>query len=149
MLTGPPPKFRNSGHPPTAARVGLGPTGDDHRYPGGLDHRGADRTQQHPGEPAAAVAADDDQLRGLGLLEQLVRRAIAYDDAAHLDVRVVFLPSGKPFSQDFLCRGFDGRPVETGELEHFGVTPGMQGDQFHSAARRFVEGDRGGRLRCG
>jgi len=33
--------------------------GDDHRCPGGLDHRGADRPQQHPGEPAAAVAADD------------------------------------------------------------------------------------------
>ena len=74
-----------AGLPATAARVGLGPTGDDHRHPDGLDYREADRTQQHPGVPAA-VAADDDQLRGLGLLDQLMRRPIEYDDAAHLDV---------------------------------------------------------------
>jgi len=88
--------LRSSASAITAARAGSGPAGDNHRCPGRVDHRGADRTQQHPGEPAAAVAADDDQLRRVGPLNQLAGRPIAHDDTAHIDVGIAFLPAGQP-----------------------------------------------------
>ena len=69
-----------------------------------------------------------DSARGLELLDQN-RQPTAHNDAAHVDVAIAFLPSSEPFSQDLLCRGFDGRPAKTGELEQSGISPGMRDDQ--------------------
>ena len=50
--------------------------GNDHRNAGRLRHGGADRTEQHAGESAAAMAADDDQLSPFGLVEKMPGRVL-------------------------------------------------------------------------
>jgi len=50
--------------------------GDDHRDAGRVHHSGADRTEQHSGESAPAVAADHHELGRLALVEQMARRVI-------------------------------------------------------------------------
>ena len=58
----------------TSSPTALLLTRHDHRYASRLRHGGADRTEQHAGESAAAVATDDDQLSPLGLVEQMAGR---------------------------------------------------------------------------
>ena len=45
---------------------------DDHGHARRFCDRRTDRTEQHPGEPATAVATHNRQLRRLRLLEQLM-----------------------------------------------------------------------------
>ena len=67
--------------------------GDDHRNPGRMHDGAADRAQQHPGEPAAAVAANHHKLGSLGLFEQPGCWSIADDDLLHDDIGVPVLKS--------------------------------------------------------
>lgn len=50
--------------------------GDDDRNASTVHHGSADRTEQHSGESATAVATDDDQLGRLGLVEKTAGRLI-------------------------------------------------------------------------
>ena len=52
---------------------------NDHRYASLLRHGGADRTEQHPGESAAAVATDDDELSPLGLVKKMAGGVLKLD----------------------------------------------------------------------
>ena len=52
---------------------------NDHRYASLLRHGGADRTEQHPGESAAAMATDDDELSPLGLVEKMAGGLLKLD----------------------------------------------------------------------
>jgi hypothetical protein len=67
--------------------------GDDDRCAGRLYHRGTDRTEQQPGDFTVAAGADDDQLGGFGLLDEVVRGPVEYDHAAHTNIGVAFLPA--------------------------------------------------------
>ena len=86
--------------PPPARGVSRsGRTGHDHRHASRLGDRRTDRTEQHSGESATAVAADDGQLRRLRLLEQLTRGPVQDDDASHAHVGIALLPSRQPLGQ--------------------------------------------------
>ena len=65
----------------------------DYRDPHGVQHRVADRPQQHTGESTSAVAADDDKLGSCRPFDELPSRAIAHDNAAQCHVGVAFLPA--------------------------------------------------------
>jgi len=65
---------------------------DDHRYASRLCHGGADRTEQHPGESAAAMATDDDELSPLGLVKKMAGGLLKFDQTVDRDVGIAFLP---------------------------------------------------------
>ena len=57
----------------------------------------ADRAQQHPAEPASAVAANDNELGPLGFVDQPVGGPVADNSSLHVHVGISFLPTGQPF----------------------------------------------------
>ncbi len=66
--------------------------GDDYGGPRRLHHCGTDGAQQHSGEATEAVTAHDDQLRPLGLLDEMCGGMVGDHDAVHGDVGIVLLP---------------------------------------------------------
>jgi hypothetical protein len=84
------------------ARLRFAPAGDDDRCAGRLYHRGADRAEQHPGKFTVAAGADHDQLRGFGLLDEVVRGPVEYDHTAHTNIGVTFLPACKALGKGFM-----------------------------------------------
>ena len=64
--------------------------GDDRRDTGCVYHGGADRSEQHSGESASAVAADHDELGGLGFIEEMARWAVKHQPAVNGDVGIAF-----------------------------------------------------------
>ena len=85
--------------------------GDDHRDTGRVCHGGADRAEQHSGESAPAVAADHDELGGLGFVEQMASGVVEHQPAVNGDIGIAFLPAGQAFGKDFGCPGLQGRPL--------------------------------------
>ena len=73
---------------------------DDDRNASTVHHGSADRTEQHSGESATAVATDDDQLGRLGQVEKTAGRLIPNHHPFDADVGVAVLPAG-----DALARG--------------------------------------------
>jgi len=90
----------------------VAPAGDDDRCAGRLYHRGADRAEQQAGQFAVAAGADHDQLRGFGLLDELVRGPVENDRTAHPNVGVTFLPAGQPLGKSFMRFRLDGGPLQ-------------------------------------
>jgi hypothetical protein len=76
--------------------------GDDDRNASTVHHGSADRTEQHSGESATAVATDDDQLGRLGLVEKTAGRLIPNHHPFDADVGVAFLPAGQPDGNSWL-----------------------------------------------
>jgi hypothetical protein len=74
------------------------------------------------------------------LLDQLVGRPIADHHAAHLHVGIAFLPTRQLLGQYSLPVVLHGREVDSGHVEYVRVVPGVYGDEFHAAQRRFLEG---------
>src|SRR5437879_9895548 len=120
----------------------LGPARHDHRYPRRLHHRHTDRTKQHPGETAPAMTADNHQLCGVRLLDQLVGGPITHHHAAHGDVGITFLPTCQLLRQYSLPVVLHGGDIDSGHVEYVSVVPGVYGDEFHAAERGFGEGHR-------
>src|SRR5215469_12000737 len=90
--------------PPAIVRV-LRLPGHDHWRARGLDDGVADRTQEHAGESAAPVAADDDKLCGLGIFDEGAGRSVTDEAPVHRHVGVAFLPARQSFGQN--ARLFD------------------------------------------
>ena len=97
--------------------------GDDHRDAGCVYHSGADRAEQHSGESAPAVAADHDELGGLGFVEEMARRAVKHQPTVNGDVGIAFLPASQAFREDFRCPGLQGRPFHA---EHAEMSESLQ-----------------------
>ena len=69
---------------------------------GVLQHRLADRAQQHPGQATAAARPDDHQLRVAGALREGVRRSVLHEDRFDAQVRVLLTPTGALLGQQAL-----------------------------------------------
>ena len=67
-------------------------------------HGGADRAEQHSGESAPAVAADHDELGGLGFVEKMAGRVIEHNPTVDGDIGVAFLEAGEPLGEGLLGR---------------------------------------------
>jgi hypothetical protein len=87
------------------------------------------------------VAAHDEQLRRFGLLQQLVRRAVAHQHLAHSDVGIGLAKAGQAFGDDALTAGRVVHPLDVGELV-VDVVPGVHGDQVDAAQGCLLERDR-------
>ena len=86
--------------------------GDDDRNASTVHHGSADRTEQHSGESATAVATDDDQLGRLGLVEKTAGRLIPNHHPFDADVGVAVLPAGDALRQGLLGGGLLSRPFQ-------------------------------------
>jgi phosphate transport system protein len=122
--------------------------GDDDRNAGTVHHGSADRTEQHSGESATAVATDDDQLGRLGLVEKTAGRLIPNHHPFDADVGLAFLPAGDALRQWLLGGGLLSRPFQARNVGHLRVARGVQGHQVHTPPGSLVERDRRGQLRC-
>ena len=107
--------------------------GNDHRYAGRLRDGGADRTEQHPGESASAMATDDDELGPLGLVEQMASRLLKLDQSVDRDLGIAFLPAGETFGESFLGRGLHDRRFDADDGGHVRVAPDVQRHQIHTS----------------
>ena len=95
------------------------------------------------------MAADDQQLGRLGLLQQLVGRPVRHDHPAHRHVGIALLPPRQALAEGLLPHRLHGRPIHAGEFEHPGIAPGVHGHQVDPAERRLLEGDLQGVFGCG
>lgn len=114
-----------------------------------MSQRIAHRSQQHAGESASAVAADDHQLRHFRVPDELVCGMVAFDHPPHRHVGVAFLPTGQSFGQDFLGGRLHRRPVDRGVVVDFDVAPHVQGDEVDTSPGGLLKRDRGRWLRRG
>ena len=96
--------------------------------------RRTDRTEQHPGESPATVTADDRQLRGLRLLEQLMGGPVEDDDTSDRHIGIALLPSRQPLGQRLVCLLLQVGPLDAGQLGHREVAPRVHRNKFHAAA---------------
>lgn len=71
------------------------------------DHGLTDRAEQHSREPAAAAAADDEELGALGLGEEMAGGLIEDHHTAHGDIGMAFMPTGEPLGQSLFRRGLN------------------------------------------
>ncbi len=92
----------NEGH---NVAIAVRTTRYDHGDPGPIDHCRPDRAQQHASEPAAAVAADHNQLSEFRCLEQRACRIANLDSATDPYVGIAFVPTRKSFSKRLLLVG--------------------------------------------
>ena len=76
-----------------------------------LRYGGTDRTEHHPGEPAAAVATDDDELSLLSLFKKMADGPLELDNALDRDLRIAFLPTGKALGKRLVRRRLHDRGV--------------------------------------
>ena len=84
---------------------------NDDRYASLLRYGGTDRTEHHPGESAAAVTTDDDELSLLSLFEKMADGPLKLDHTLDRDLRIAFLPAGKALGKRLVRRGLHGRGV--------------------------------------
>ena len=111
-------------------------------------HSGTDRTEKHTGETAAAVTSDDDQLSLFGFLDQPAGWLITGNPPPYVHIRILFLPAGEAFAQQFVTLIFVFVPVHAHNGEDSDVAPGVERHQVHPSAGCFVESQSGGRLGC-
>ena len=71
--------------------------GDDYRDARRMCDGGADRSEQHSGESAPAMAPDHDELGKLGFIEEMERCAVKHQPAVNGDVGIAFLPTSQAF----------------------------------------------------
>ena len=95
---------------------------------GAVHNCGAHRAEQHPGEAPSAAVADHDQLCRFGFPQQMAGRIGIFNDPAHGDVRLAFLPTGQALGQRLVGRGLNGRPFDVGQVGPIGITQGVQSD---------------------
>ena len=105
---------------------------NDDRYASRLRYGGADRTEQHPGESAAAVATDDDELSPLGLVKKMAGGLLKLEYTVDGDLGIAFLPAGKAFGKRLVRRGLHGQLVDAEDGGHVGIAPDVQRHQIHT-----------------
>ncbi len=76
------------------------------------------------------MAADDDQLGGLGLLEQVMRGPIENNDATHADIGVALLPARQAFGEGFMRPRFGHAPFQRTNTERVAVAGCVQSYHF-------------------
>ena len=69
------------------------------------------------------MAADDDQLGCLGVVEELSGWPVVHHDAVDADVGITLLPAGQALDQDF--SGKSQPPFLARDMRHFGVACGV------------------------
>ena len=105
----------------------------------------AGRAEQEPGQPATAVAADDDHLRVQRCLLRVPQQRRPGPVPHHVlpdgDVVVLLLPPGELLGQQRVVRPVLGGIEQRAAGEPLGgqVFPGVQGDQVGAAGDGFVE----------
>ena len=122
-------------------RPGLPDDGD--RALGVLQHRLADRTQQHPGQATAAARPDDHQLRVAGALRQRVRGPVLQEDGFDAQFRVLLTPADELLGQQALLTPDLLVPVRRSghHVRHRRVQPGTHRTQRDSACDRRLHGE--------
>ena len=99
----------------------------------------ADRAQQHPAEPASAVAANDNELGPLGFVDQPVGGPVADNSSLHVHVGISFLPTGQPFGQYLVPLILVLLPTHADDGVYADITPRMQRNEVDLPPGRFVE----------